>query len=146
MANYGWSANDLDMIASVKDTVSKWRKSFEKYLVPYDARVKLPDGDEKWSTIGDYDIDIIWTRHQCDGQITYEVMHTPGWDIDSGEQYCNRCHTQMVQDENGDWHCPECNNIYPEIDVEMGVTNFPTEEASYDWEHIEYNPAWYTNY
>ena len=138
----GWSRKDLDFIADAKNTYATWRESFEKYLVPYDARVKLDNGEEKWSTIGDYDIDIIWTRHQ-DGRITYEVMHTPGWDLDTDEQYCNVCHSEMTQDENGDWHCNQCGNTYSANDIKLNVVKCPSEEASYDWDHIETNPAWY---
>ena len=143
--NIGWSSEDLTSIAKAKNEIAQWRASFAKYLVPYDARIKLADGEEKWSTIGDYDIDIVWTRHQ-DGTITYEVMHTPGWDLDTDEQYCNECHSEMVQDEDGDWHCNSCGNVYPLDDIEMGIVNCPSEEASYDWDTIEADPAWYRGY
>ena len=50
MNNYAdWSSKDLDLIASVKDEVARWRATFSNYLVPYDARVKLDDGEEKWA-------------------------------------------------------------------------------------------------
>ena len=137
-----WTSNDLDLITSAKDEVARWRATFSNYLVPYAVRVKLDNGEEKWSTIGYYDVDIIWTRH-LDGSITYEVMHTPEWDLDIGVQYCNSCHSEMRQDENGDWRCACCGNTYPLSDVEMGIVNCPSEEASYDWDGIEADPAWY---
>jgi len=116
--------------------------SYAKYLVPYEVRVKLPDGDEKWSTIGDCDINILWTRHHEDGFITHEVLHTPGWDAETGKQYCQECHSEMHLDEDDVWQCPECGNNYPQSDVDDGTVNCPTEEASYDWENIYPDPYW----
>lgn len=66
----------------------KWREHDRSF----EGRDVLPNGDEVWTyTTLELGLPVLWLKHP-DGSFEYRVIHTPGYDQDTGEHWCWECH------------------------------------------------------
>ena len=106
----------------------------------FEGRDVLPNGDEVWvyNTL-ELGLPVLWVKHP-DGTFDYRVIHTPGYDQETGEHWCEDCHCQI--DHHGElWICPRCGNEIEDRDIE--ILSSPTEEASYTDDNLEPEPEWF---
>ena len=117
------------------ELVMRWRE----YDYPFEARTVLPNGDEIWTyTTFELGLPVLWVKHP-DGSFEYRVIHTPGYDEDTGEHWCWECHSILTR--CGDvWRCSQCGNEIDDVDID--VFSSPTEEASYPTDYLEPEPEW----
>lgn len=117
------------------ELVRKWREHDRSF----EGRDVLPNGDAVWTyTTLELGLPVLWLKHP-DGSFEYRVIHTPGYDQDTGEHWCWECHKMLVH--CGDiWKCNQCGNEIENQDID--ILSSPTEEASYPDDNLEPESEW----
>lgn len=119
--------------------IDELARNWREHDCSFEGRDVLPNGDEVWThTTLELGLPVLWMKHP-DGSFDYRVIHTPGYDRDTGEHWCWDCH-QMLNRVGNTWTCPGCGNEVN--DREIDILTSPTEEASYPDDNLEPEPEW----